>query len=112
MTKVITIPDIEKPIQELTEHQNVSGNKEGGISVTQEPKIIVKSVAVDLFPISVYKGRYQQEQGALGLVEIGYHHLHDVVLVARSYDDLGACLEHIKMMTVQVIQYILKRLYG
>ena len=64
--------------------------KQGGIAVTKEPEVVSKGVIIDGLPVSVYKGGDEQEQGALGLVEVGYHHFHYVVLVTRSYDDLGA----------------------
>ena len=41
---------------------------------------MAQGVVVDGFPVTVYKGRYKQQQGALRLMEIGHHHLYDVVL--------------------------------
>ena len=81
-----------------------SGDEQGGVAVTEETETVVQGVAIDLFPVAVYKGRYKQQQSTLRLVEIGNHHLDDVVPVTRRNYDLGAGLEHIQMMTVQVIQ--------
>ena len=69
---------------------------------------MAQGVAVDGFPVTFYKGRYKQQQGALRLMEVGNHHLNDVVLVARSNDYLGAGLEDIQAVTVQVIQDMLQ----
>ena len=82
-----------------------SRNQQGGVSVTEKTETVRKGVAVYPFPVTVYKGRNQQEQSAPGLMEISYHHLDDVVFVARSYYYLCACLEYIQMMAVKIIQY-------
>ena len=83
------------------------GNQQGGITVAQETEIVFQGVIVDGFPVAVYKGGNQEQKGALGLVEVGYHHFDYVVMVAGGNDDLGAGFEHIQMMAVKVIQYIL-----
>ena len=69
-------------------------NEQGGVTVAEETETVTQGIAVDGFPVAVYKGRYQQQQGALGLMEIRDHHLDDVVLVTRRNYDLGAGLEH------------------
>ena len=71
-------------------------NEQGGVTVAEETETVTQGIAVDGFPVAVYKGRYQQQQGALGLMEIRDHHLDDVVLVTRSNYDLSAGLEHIQ----------------
>ena len=90
--------------------QQKSGNEQGGVTVAEETEIVAQGVAVYGFPVAVYKGRHQQQQSTLRLVEIGNHYLYDVVPVTRRNYDLSACLEHIQMMTVQVIQYLLESL--
>ena len=69
---------------------------------------MTQGVAVDDLPVTVYKGRHKQQQCALRLMEVGDHHLNDVVLVARSNDYLGAGLEDIQAVAVQVIQDMLQ----
>ena len=84
--------------------------KQGGIAVTQEPEVVSEGVIIDGLPVTVYECRHKQKQCALGLVEVGYHHFHYVILVTRSNDDLGTGFEHVKIMSVQIIQYILEGL--
>ena len=49
-----------------------------------------EGVVIDLVPVVADEGADQKEQGALRLVEVGYHAAHDMVLVARGNDDLRA----------------------
>ena len=47
-----------------------------------------EGVVIDFVPAVADKGADQQQQGALRLVEVGYHAAHDVILVSRSDDNL------------------------
>ena len=65
-----------------------SGNKQGGVTVTKETEIVAQCVTVDGFPVTIHKGRHQQKQGALGLMEISHQHLHNMVIVPWGNDNL------------------------
>ena len=52
-------------------------------------------VVIDGAPLALDEGAYQQQQGALGLMEIGHHHAHYMECVARDDDNLGAAVEYI-----------------
>lgn len=76
--------------------QQKSGNEQRGVTVAEETETVAQGIAVDGFPVAVYKCRHKQQQSTLRLVEIGNHHLYDVVPVTRCNYDLGAGLEHIQ----------------
>ena len=44
-------------------------------------------------PVAFDKGTHQQQQRGLRLMEVRDEHLHDVIVVARGDDDLGAAVE-------------------
>ena len=50
-----------------------------------------------------YKSRYQEDERALRLVEIGDHFVYKAELEARDNDDAGACGERIPPLPVQVV---------
>ena len=50
----------------------------------------------------MHEGTYQKEQRTLWLVEVGYHHLNDVELVAWSNDYLCAAMQDIKVMLLHI----------
>ena len=85
--------------------------QQAAVAVAEETEVVGEGVVVYASPVAMDEGGDEQEQGALRLVEVGYHHFYYVVSVARCYYDLGTGLEHIKMMTVQIIQDILEGLY-
>ena len=58
------------------------------------------------------KGGYEQEQGALWLVEVGHHGLHDLVVISRCDDDLRAGVQSFHLMPVQVVEQGLQGVRG
>ena len=60
-----------------------------------------EGVVVDGVPVAFDEGADQEQQGALRLVEVGYQHLNDLVLVARSNDDLRTAMESSLVVTVE-----------
>lgn len=58
---------------------------------------------INLAPVAIHKGADQQKQRALRLMEIGYHHLYDMELIAWGNDYLGAAVQDIKVMLEHVI---------
>ena len=65
-------------------------NEQTRVAIAQEAKVVPKCIVVNLAPIALEEGAHEQQQRALGLVKIGDEHLHDLVSVARRYDDLRA----------------------
>ena len=57
-------------------------------------------VIIDLPPISFHEGGDEQQQCALGLMEIGHNSLHQLERIARSDDDLCGSHQLIRLMTV------------
>ena len=47
----------------------------------------------------MHEGAYQQKQGTLGLVEVGYHHLHDVEQITRGNDYLRTAVQDIQVVS-------------
>ena len=70
--------------------------EDGTVSIGEKTEIMAQGVVVYLFPVAIYKGRYKQQQRALRLMEVCDHHLHNMALLTRSNDYLGACLKHIQ----------------
>ena len=64
-----------------------------------------EGVVIDGAPIAVHEGRDEEQQGALRLVEVGDHHPHDVVFVARGYDNLCTGMQGFQAVAVQVVCY-------
>ena len=73
-----------------------SRNEDGGIAIAQETEIVSQGIIVYLAPIAFDKGGYQQQQGALGLVEVGHYLLHYLVLITGGYDNLGTGVKGIE----------------
>ncbi len=83
-------------VRDIRSIRQLSRNEQGGVTVAEETEIVAQGVTVDGFPVAVYKGRYKQQQRALRLMEVCDHHLHNMALLTRSNDYLGACLKHIQ----------------
>lgn len=78
--------------------------EQGAVAVAEEAEVVGEGVVVDLVPVVADECADQQEQGALRLVEVGYHAAHDVVLVARGNDDLRAGVQHLLASLVHVVE--------
>lgn len=63
------------------------------VAVAQETEVVLESVIVDFVPIAMEEGTHKKEQRGLWLVEIGYQHLHYLVLKAWGYDNLRTRME-------------------
>ena len=55
---------------------------------------MAEGIVVDLAPVALDEGTHKQEQRGLRLVEVRHQHLHYLVVIAWSDDDLGAAVEH------------------
>ena len=66
--------------------------KQAGVAVAQETVVAGKGVVVERTPAVAYKGRHEQEQSGLRLMEVRYHAVDDAVAVARCDD--YACVGH------------------
>ena len=71
-----------------------------------------EGVVVDAMPVAMNKGGNQQKECALGLMEICYHPLHNLVLIAWGNDDTGGCMQGIQVIAVKVVKDILKVMNG
>ena len=66
-----------------------------------------QGIVVDLSPIPLHESGDEQQQGTLGLVEVGHHAFHDVVLVAWGDDDLRGTVQHLHVMPLhEALQFI------
>ena len=59
-----------------------------------------EGVVVDLMPVAFDKGAHEEKQRGLGLVEVGDQHLHNLVVIAWSDDNLGAGVEDVEVVGV------------
>ena len=59
-------------------------------------------------PFASNKGADKKQQGALGLVEIGDEHVHNVIFVAWSNNDLRAAMERVQLVAVEPCEQMLK----
>ena len=73
------------------------------VPVAQEAEVVGQGVVVDGVPVAVDKGRDEQQQRALWLVEVGHHGSDDAVVVARGDDDLCAGVQGFYAVTVQIV---------
>ena len=78
--------------------------QQGAVAIAQETKSVVQGVVVDAMPIAPHEGRYQQQQGAARLVEVGDDAAHDVKIVTGGYDDARRSMEHRQGVGVHIIQ--------
>ena len=76
-----------------------SGDEHRAVTIAEEAEIVAQ-----IAPTLSDKGAHQKEKRALGLVEVGYHTTHNVILVAWSYDDLGAGVEHFLVSLVHIAE--------
>ena len=74
--------------------------QQGGIAVAEEAEVVSEGVVVDLVPVALDEGADEKEQRGLGLVEVGYQHLYDLVVVAGGDDDLGATMQYLQTMSI------------
>ena len=80
-----------------------------GVAVAQEAEIVCQGVVIHAAPpVLAHKGRHEQQQCRLRLVEVGNHAVHDAVLEARGNHQLGAAHVGVGMVAVQVIDDVLK----
>lgn len=80
----MTISDTSFPVVRLLNGYPVDPGSEPqqiGITIAQEPVLIVAGMRIDRLPVFAHKGRYHNEQGALWLVEIGDHSVGDHGLI-------------------------------
>ena len=67
-----------------------------------------QGIVVDSAPVTLHECRYQQQQRALGLMEVRHQHLHYLVLIARGNDNLRRRVQHGLFMTVEPVEERLK----
>lgn len=67
---------------------NSLGHQQRTIAVAQESEVMAEGIVVYFAPVAFDEGRHEQQQCALGLVEVGDDTLHDVERIARCYHDL------------------------
>ena len=48
-----------------------------------------KSIIVNLLPVALEESTHQEQERTLRLMEIGDQHLHNLILIARSNDNLA-----------------------
>ena len=63
---------------------------------------MAQCIIVYLFPVTLHEGRYEQQQGALWLVEVGDNLLHNLVFIAWGDDDLCAGVKSFHAMAIEV----------
>lgn len=73
---------------------------------------MTQGIVVYLFPVSLHKGRYEQQERALRLMEVGDYGNDDLVVVSRSDDDLCAGVQGFQMVAFQVVEQGLQGLCG
>ena len=71
-----------------------------------------KGVVVNLAPIALHEGRHEQQQSALGLMEVGDDTSHDVECVARRNHDLRIGVQGWQFVTVEIGEDVLQCLQG
>ena len=62
---------------------------------------MVEGIAVALFPSVADECGDQQQEGALGLVEIGDETIDDMILVAGGYHELCLAVEAVGVVALQ-----------
>ena len=82
------------------------------VAIAQEAEIVCQSIIINLVPITMYECTYEKQQGALRLMEIGYQHLHNIILITWSYDYLGTGMQSAQPVLVKIRQYVLYCLEG
>ena len=84
---------------------NESGDKEAAVTVAEEAEVVVKGVAVDVAPaFTAHKGRHEQKERGLRLVEIGNHAAHDMVVIPRGDDYLRGGVEGIEVVAIHLAE--------
>lgn len=89
-----------------------SGQEETAVAVAEEAELMVESVAVAVFPGIAYQGRHEQQECALGLVEICYQTTDNMVFIARGYHQLGVAVKVVKTVVVHPLQHMLVGFLG
>ena len=69
---------------------------------------MLQCIVIDAPPISFDKGRNEQEESGLRLVEIRYHRPHNVVFIARSNHYLRAGVKRRQVVTLQIVENVCK----
>ena len=72
------------------------GNQERGIAIAQEAEVVRQGIVVNLVPIALDKGTHEQQQCRLRLMEVGDQHLHNLIVIARSNDNLRTRMQYLK----------------
>ena len=70
-----------------------------------------KSIIVNLLPIALEESTHQEQERTLRLMEIGDQHLHNLILIAWSNDNLRAGMESLQAVAVQIIDDCLDSLH-
>ena len=70
-----------------------------------------KSIIVNLLPVALEESTHQEQECTLRLMEIGDQHLHNLILIARSNDNLRAGMESLQTVAVKIIDDCLDRLH-
>ena len=71
----------------------LSGDEQGGVAIAEETEVVSQGVVVDLVPVATHEGTHEEQERGLWLVEVGDEHTDDLIVVARTDDDLGAGVE-------------------
>ena len=71
-----------------------------------------QGIVIDFSPVALYEGRYQQQQRALRLMEVGHHGLDNLVVIPRGNDNLGTGVQGLHPVAVQVVQDGLQGRWG
>lgn len=70
-----------------------------------------EGIIIYLLPITMQEGTHQEKQGALRLMEIGYQHLHYLIGITWSDDDLRAGVKGFQSVAVEIIDDCLDSLH-
>lgn len=81
-----------------------SRHEQRAVAVAEEAEVVGEGVVIDIMPFVADKGAHQEEQGALRLVEVGYHAADDVILVAGGNDNLCAGVQHLLAPLVHIAE--------
>ena len=71
----------------------LSRYEQGRVAIAEEAEVVRQSVIIDLTPVATHEGTHEEQKRGLWLVEVGDEHTDDLVVVARTDDDLGAGVE-------------------
>ncbi len=63
-----------------------------------------ESVVVDPVPIALHEGADKQEQGALGLMEVGNHPFDNMVSVAGGDDNLSGGMQDTYLLSIHILK--------